>query len=212
MEAILTTAIDYGIGAPSISVARIAASCGCSLSVSAAAGLNTFAGPYHGGAIEDCAKMLQEGVERMGKDRTPLIGVAEEIVKAYKDAGRRIPGFGHPVHRVRDPRAVKIIELAEKYKLAGDHIQLCQAIAQSIKTIMGKPLAMNVDAGLAAAILDLGFGWRMVHGFNAISRTAGLVAHAHEEIVREKPFRAVDLGEILYDGPGERELEKRGEA
>jgi len=59
------------------------------------------AGPVVLGAAEDCARLLAAG------------GDADEIVAGIHTAGGKVPGFGHPLHRPLDPRAERILELAD---------------------------------------------------------------------------------------------------
>ena len=64
-----------------------------------------------------------------------------------------------------------------------------------------KVLPINIDGALAALFLELGFDWRLARGFFILSRVAGLVAHAHEEAVNEKPYRRLSDEDVEYVGP-----------
>lgn len=207
MEAVLVSTIDFGIGAPSIATARIASSCGNFITTSVVAGLCSFGGTYHGGAVEGCVKMLRDGAQRMVDEGKKLDEMARIIVEEHKTLRRRVPGYGHPIHHERDPRVEKLFELAERYRVAGNHIALCKAVGRALDEAVGRHLTINPDAAIAAVGLDLGFDQRLIQGLNVISRCAGLIAHAHEEMMREKPFRGVGKDQILYDGPPERDLE-----
>ncbi|MFQ5711222.1 MAG: citryl-CoA lyase [Candidatus Geothermarchaeales archaeon] len=206
IDAMLVMAIDYGVAAPSIATARIASSCGNSLTTSVVAGLCSFGGTYHGGAVEGCVKMLREGVQRMLTEGKTLSEMAEILVDEHRSSGRRVPGYGHPLHRETDPRVEKLFELAERYGVAGDHIALCRAVGEALDEAVGRHLTINPDAAVAALSLDMGFEWGLIQGFNLISRCAGLIAHAYEERSRERPFRTVGVDQILYDGPPERDF------
>ena len=54
----------------------------------------------------------------------------------------------------------------------------------------------------------MGFDWRLGKGFFIIGRVPGLVAHAYEELVYEKPFskRLNEDEEVEYLGELPREL------
>jgi len=97
---------------------------------------------------------------------------------------------------------------AEKYNVKGDHLALCKAMGRAIEKILERHLTTNAGAAIAAVALDMGFDWKMVHGFNSMSRSAGLTAHAYEEMERERPFRAVKKERVLYDGQPEREFKR----
>jgi citrate synthase len=77
-------------------------------------------GDWHGGAIEEAAKMLQEGAAVKNKT---IQEIAAEIVHAWKDSGKRIPGYGHPTH-TSDPRTKRLLEIADETKLSGLHVKL----------------------------------------------------------------------------------------
>src|SRR5262249_46899466 len=61
VEMILTSSTDHAFLAPSIDATRFAASGGVPLQASIAAGIITL-GDHHGGAIEQCAQLLQESI------------------------------------------------------------------------------------------------------------------------------------------------------
>jgi citrate synthase len=100
----------------------------------------------------------------------------------------------------RDPRAVALIAQAGEWDLAGPHLQLAEALAGEIK------IALNIDGAIAGIISDMGIDWRYGRTFFMIPRVLGLAAHAVEEVTRERPFRAIDIKDVAYDGPPEREL------
>jgi len=55
-------------------------------------------------------------------------------------------------------------------------------------------------------ISDMGFDWRLGKGFFIISRVPGLLAHAYEEMTRERPMRKLGPMPFEYDGPPDREI------
>src|SRR6187200_3065149 len=112
------------------------------------------AGPVVLGTSEECARLLEEAV---ASGREPL-----EIAREIHDAGGRMPGFGHPVHRPLDPRAERILELADERGVSGPHVQLARSLRDSAHEATGKPLPMNVSMPIAAVMLDLGYPPAMV--------------------------------------------------
>ena len=103
---------------------------------------------------------------------------------------------------------MKLFEISESFGLADRHIRLALDIESELKAASGGRIGMNVDGAIAAIISDLGIDWRFGKGFFIIARSAGLVAHAHEQMTQEKPFKAVPLDEIVYTGPDERPFRK----
>src|SRR5688500_7566632 len=71
------------------------------------------AGPIILGTSEECAHLLEAAQEKVAAGATPE-SVAAETVEEVHGAGERLPGFGHPVHRPVDPRAERILELADE--------------------------------------------------------------------------------------------------
>lgn len=159
-------------------------------------------GDLHGGAIEEAAKMLQEGCAV--KDKT-IQEIATEIVHTWKDSGKRIPGYGHPTH-TSDPRTKRLLEIADETKLSGLHVKLALEISELTEKFYGKHLILNVDGCIAAIISDMGFDWRLGKGFFIVSRTPGLIAHAYEQMYFERPYKSPDWSEIEYTGPAERKV------
>jgi citrate synthase len=68
---------------------------------------------------------------------------------------------------------------------------------------------VNVDGAIAAVTADLGFAYDLGNAVFLISRLPGLIAHAHEERIRQKPMRQIDPKDHSYDGARERRLPER---
>jgi citrate synthase len=190
IEMIMVSSTDHSFLAPSIDATRFVASGGVPLQAAVAAGVISL-GDHHGGAIEQCAQMLQESV--------PQGRTAREIVAGYRARKQRIPGFGHPWHD-HDPRTRTLIAKAKEWKLAGPNLELVESIGSELK------LPPNIDGVISGIISDLGIAWQYGRAFFIVPRVVGLAAHAVEEMTRERPFRALDLNDIAYDGPPERDL------
>lgn len=194
LDAILISTIDNGLGPPSITNARNSASAGNPMQAAVAAGV-LGVGDAHGGAIEECARLLQMGL------------TAEKLVEKVISSGDRIAGFGHKVYTT-DPRATQIFEKAKELGFFGEHCELAVEVEKVLEEKKGKKIPINVDGAIAAVVSDMGFDYRLGKGFFIIGRVVGLVAHIFEEIVREKPFRRISDEEIEYDGAGPRQLKK----
>ncbi len=201
MEAILVSSIDHGATPPSVLAARTVLSGGNSLNTAVAAGVMAI-GDVHGGAIEQCARILQKWAAQEGSAEAS----AEALVKDLREQKRRMPGFGHRLHGI-DPRTVRLLSLARETGFSGQHIELARAVEAELEKQLGRKLPMNVDGAVGAVISDMGFDWRLGKGFFIISRTAGLVAHVYEEWTREKPMRRLGPPPSAYDGPEIRRLE-----
>ena len=158
------------------------------------------AGPVLLGTSEECAKLLGAALARGGDPHAAGAAAAAEI----RAAGGRVPGFGHPVHTPLDPRAERILELADARGVAGPHVAMARAIRDGVAAAWGRPLTMNVSMPIAAVLLDLGFDARTVKAIPILARTASLLAHLAEE--RDEPIglRMASAAEhaVTYEPPG----------
>ena len=68
---------------------------------------------------------------------------------------------------------------------------------------------MNVDGAIAALMCDMNVDPALGKAFFIIGRAPGYVAHAHEQMTQERPFKAADPSEITYTGPTKRPVPKR---
>jgi citrate synthase len=126
------------------------------------------AGPVVLGTAEECAYLLAEA-DAAGRSE-------KEVAREYRESGRKVPGFGHPVHKPVDPRAERILELANEHGVAGTHVAFARSLRDEVQ-----PLPMNVSMPIAAVMLDLGFPATAVKAVPILARTAGLLAHLAEE-------------------------------
>jgi citrate synthase len=137
-------------------------------------------GPVVLGTAESCARLLEEAQEKVDAGVAPET-VAEEAARAIRASAGKVPGFGHPVHRPLDPRAEKILALADSRGVSGRHVALARSLRDAVAETWGKPLTMNVSMPIAAVMLDLGFSSTAVAAVPILARTAGLLAHLAEE-------------------------------
>jgi citrate synthase len=146
------------------------------------------AGPVVLGTSAECARLLESMRASEGGPR--------EVVRAIHESGGKVPGFGHPVHKPVDPRAERILELADDRGVSGPHVELARSVRDVVAETWEKPLTMNVAMPIAAVMLDLGFQSAAVKAVPILARTAGLLAHLAEE--QEQP-----LGFLLAAGAEE---------
>ena len=205
MDAILVSSVDHGGTPPSALAARTVASGGAPLTSGIAAGIMTI-NRHHGGAIEDSMRMLLGAVARKKEKGQDAISAARELVAEYKEKKKRAPGFGHRIH-TDDPRTRRLFAIAEEEGVAGEYVEMGNAIRQALKESSGKDLPMNVDGAIAAILCELRFPPEMGNGLFAISRVVGLTAHVFDEITAQKPMRQISPTAQAYSGAEERGLE-----
>jgi citrate synthase len=197
VDAALVAIAEHGL-VPSVAASRITlAAAPEALQGAVAAGI-LGCGSVILGAAEAAARFYAGIVARSG--------ALNEAVRAglleLREARRAIPGYGHPLHKVADPRVERLLAVAAEVGLAGRHIEVARAVERMLPEITGKPLVMNVSGAIAAAMLDCGYPLLAVKGIPILARTASLVAHLLEEQERPIGFVLAHSGttDIDYDG------------
>ncbi len=153
------------------------------------------------GATQNAGELLHEIATRAGS--ASLDAAAKEVVTEYRAAQRSIPGYGHPLHKVADPRVVRLLEVAAEVGCRGRHVEAALAVERILPGVTGKALAMNVSAAIPAVLLDAGFPPGALKGVPILARTASLIAHLLEEQTRPIGFVLSHAGAaaVGYDGP-----------
>lgn len=156
------------------------------------------------GAAEGCGAFLADAKTRMEAEAASPDEVMRAIVAEALATRTRLPGFGHPLHKPVDPRAQRILTLAEEKGAAGRHVALAKATEAAVNALWPKPLPMNVSMMIAAVLLDLDFPASVLKGIPILARTASLLAHLAEEKDRPIGFLMAHYAEeaISYE-PGE---------
>jgi citrate synthase len=173
LDVLLVSIAEHGLMPTNVAARMTLAADPGSLQGAVAAGI-LGCGPVILGTSEECAKLLVSG-------RDPV-----EVVRELHAGRQRVPGFGHPVHRPLDPRAERILELADERGVSGAHVARARAFRDAVHEVWGKPLTMNVSMPIAAVMLDLGFAVTAVKAVPILARTASLLAHLAEE--QERPI------------------------
>jgi citrate synthase len=184
LDLLLVAIAEHGMMPTNVAARMTLAADPNSLQGAVAAGI-LGCGPVILGTAGECARLLEEAQAGIAAGVRPA-QVTEQMARAVHDAGERLPGFGHPVHRPVDPRAERILALAAERGAAGEHVAIAGELREAVAEAYGKPLTMNVSLPIAAVMLDLGFPEAAVAGVPVLARTASLLAHLAEE--REWPL------------------------
>lgn len=184
LEAALVASVDHGPHAPSIAIARIAATTGIELNNVMASAVNVL-GDVHGGAGQQCME-LYEAVIQDPKSEGDLPGAVDAALAAFVAAhGKIIPGFGHRWHPV-DPRCAPLLAMVEEARAAGEvngrYAAIGREVEAGIKRRTGKDIPMNIDGVTAVIFSELGFAAPLGRGLFILSRSVGILSHAWEEI------------------------------
>src|SRR3954469_22785051 len=144
LDLLLVAIAEHGMMPTNVAARMTLAADPSSLHGAVAAGI-LGAGPVLLGTAEECARLLAAGPEPAA--------IAGEI----HAAGGKVPGFGHPLHKPVDPRAERILELADARGVSGTYVAKARAVRDAVAAEWRKPLTMNVSMPIAAVMLDLGF-------------------------------------------------------
>jgi citrate synthase len=177
LDLLLVSIAEHGLMPSTVAARMTLAADPGSLQGAVAAGI-LGAGPVILGAAEECALLL---AALHAESKEPL-----QAAREIHTAGGKVPGFGHPLHRPVDPRAERILELADARGVSGPHVALARALRDAVAETWGKPLTLNVSLPIAAVMLDLGYSPAHVKAVPILARTASLLAHLAEE--QENPI------------------------
>jgi citrate synthase len=179
LDVLLVAIAEHGMMPTNVAARMTLAADPGSLQGAVAAGI-LGCGPVLLGTAHECARLLESAQEQASSGREPR-AVAEEMAGAIHSSGGRAPGFGHPVHHPVDPRAERILELADARGASGSHVLLARRFGDAVERAWGRPLTMNVSMPIAAVMLDLGFSSATVKAIPILARTASLLGHLAEE-------------------------------
>jgi citrate synthase len=194
MDVALVLHAEHGSNASTF-VARATASTLTDVYSAITAAIGSLKGPLHGGANTAVMQMLEQidGVEAV--ERFVLDKLSQE--KA------RIPGFGHRVYRVLDPRAAILEGVAEKLAAESGDAKWFE-MSQEMERVMdremekrGKQVKPNVDFFSASVYRMLGFPADMYTPIFAVARVPGWMAHLLEQYADNRLMRP----KLKYEGP-----------
>lgn len=207
IDAVMVASIDHGAGAPSALAARTAVSGGAGLGPAAAAGLLTL-GRFHGAAVQDAMEAIQRVVTLAGSSRDAEIvaKAAEQVLEEWRQARKRIAGFGHRQHKRKDPRLERLMTLAHEAGVDGRYLDATAALEEALHRSLGKTLPINIDGAMAAILCEIDFPIGLANAVFMVSRITGILAHAQEEQEQMPPMRRIDPVDHGYCGPEPRKL------
>ena len=199
-EAVLVALADHGFTPTAIAARLTYLSAPDSLQGALAAGL-LGGGSRFLGVTEDCGQFLDAVIVDvegdLPTDDAGWDAVALAAVTRTREAGRFVPGLGHPVHKVEDPRTPVLLRIAQEEGLRGPHLRLFEAVGRVHEQVLGRRLPLNGAGVCGAALADLGLPVELLRGFALLARAAGLLGQLAEE--RRRPvgmdvYLAVDRG------------------
>jgi citrate synthase len=204
-EAVLVALADHGFTPTAIAARLTYLSAPDAIQGALAAGL-LGGGSRFLGVSEDTGRFLHQALE--GVDPLPARPeewdvIARGAVQAATDAGRFVPGLGHHLHKVADPRTAVLVDIAIAEDQYGPHLALFEAVGRVAPSILGKSLPLNGAGACGAALADLGIPLELLRGVVLLARCAGLLGHIAEEIrtpIANSIFREVE-SHAVYVAP-----------
>jgi citrate synthase len=186
LDMALTLHADHGLNASTFTAMTIASTY-ADIYSAITGGIGALSGPLHGGANQDVIQTLQE-LDESGE--SPI-----EWTRQALENGRRIPGWGHRVYNVKDPRG-RILEersaaLAESTGETKWHeyTKLIETHLTAEKGLPQKGIAPNVDFYSGSVYYQLGIPIDLYTPIFAMSRVAGWVGHVKEYVSDNRLIR-----------------------
>jgi citrate synthase len=173
----LTLHADHGLNASTFTTVVIASTFADVYS-SVTGGIGALAGPLHGGANQDVMEALFD-LDESGM-------TAREWVEEMVDRGSRVPGWGHRVYSVTDPRAVILRSKLEDLAAASGEtkwLEYTTTITEYLteeQRLPEKGIAPNVDFYSGSVYHQLGIPVDMYTPIFAMARAGGWLAHILE--------------------------------
>lgn len=210
LEAALVAAVDHGPHAPSISIARMAVTCGVELNNAMASAVNVLAG-IHGGAGQECMQLYADAARREDAGAPLAQAVDEALAACVAARGKVVAGFGHRFHPV-DPRSGRLLGLVDDAVRAGTvggrYARIGRQVEAALEAGKGKRIPMNIDGATAVIYAELGFAPELGRGLFILSRSVGVLAHAWEQAGQGGRIKGPMPPSVpyTYTGPARRRL------
>ena len=186
-NAVLVALAEHGL-VPSVVAARMTyAAAPEALQGAVAAGL-LGCGSVVLGSAEIAGRFYAQSVADLRESGDDIHTVAVRNIQQWRTHSKAVPGFGHPQHAGGDPRANRLLAMADERGVSGDHVAMVRALKAALPETIGPDLPINVNAAIPSVMLDVGFPLTALKGIGLLCRTAGLIGHLTEEAERPIGF------------------------
>ena len=180
LNATLVAIAEHGL-VPSVQAARMTLAAAPDAMQGAVAAGVLGSGSVILGASETAGRLFDE-IERAARAGGDLRTAARDAVAKRRAAKEAIPGYGHPLHKARDPRVARLFEVSKSAGGGQRYVEIAEAVEALIPEVVGKDLKLNVSAAIPAVLLGVGFPLNALKGVPMLARTASLIAHLSEEL------------------------------
>lgn len=145
-------------------------------------GLNGLAGPLHGLANQECLGWILETMKKF--NGAPTEEELEKFAWETLESGKVVPGYGHAVLRITDPRYDAFLAFGKKYMPEDPVFQTVARVFNVVPKVLSQVKKIkdpwpNVDAGSGALLYHYGlteFSYYTV--LFSISRALGICAQS----------------------------------
>ena len=198
MNALMILQADHSAGNASTFTSRVVTSTKAEPEAVLSSAIGALSGPAHGGANEQSLRLF-EGMGAPG-------GAKPKIEQMLADRFK-IPGFGHRVYHVKDPRSKVIQTLAAEVIPPGSRIADLYQIALTVEEVAtarlgDRGLFPNVDLFSGCVFAAIGIPTDFFTPIFAAARTLGWMANMKEQWESgNRIFRPAQV----YTGPAPRE-------
>ncbi len=182
---------DHGYNASTFT-ARVIASTLSDMVAAVVGAIGALKGPLHGGA----ARWTMEMLLTIGS-----VDNVEPYVRGLFEQRKKVPGFGHRVYKVEDPRARVLHQLSRQ---VAEHtgglvwVEMSERVDQLVAQLRGdREIYPNVDFYSASLLYNIGIPPDLMTPLFACSRMAGWTAHVMEQHGDNRLYRP----ESEYTGP-----------
>lgn len=177
MNALLILQADHSAGNASTFTSRVVTSTKAEPNAVVSSAIGALSGPAHGGANEASLRLFMDIADP---------AKAEEKIERLLDDKYKIPGFGHRVYHVKDPRSKVIQTLADEVIKPGSKEHDLYQIALTVEKVATERLGHrglypNVDLFSGCVFAAIGIPIDLFTPIFAASRTAGWTANMREQ-------------------------------
>lgn len=150
--------------------ARCVASAGATPYAAVIAGISALEGIRHGGLTVRVESML----ESMRGARNGSAALADRLRQ-----GLEISGFGHPMYRAGDPRAIELFSLLAARRARSAELKFALDVADAATSMLNEHPSLDFALATVTRVLGLPRGAGLT--LFAIGRTIGWIGHAIEQ-------------------------------
>lgn len=177
MDALLILQADHSAGNASTFTSRVVTSTKAEPEAVVSAAIGALSGPAHGGANEASLRLFLDIADPEQ---------AEAKIERLLDDKYKIPGFGHRVYHVKDPRSKVIQTLADEVIQEGTQEADMYQIALTVEAVATERLGdrglfPNVDLFSGCVFAAIGIPIDFFTPIFAASRTLGWTANIREQ-------------------------------